>query len=349
MRVLQAMAGARRGGAEEFFMRLTRAFATRGVDQKVVIRSHADRRATFARDKVVAEELPFGGWFDRRTVPELASLMDRFRPDIVLSWMNRATRAVARARSSYSGRLIHVARLGGYYDLKYYAGCDHLVGNTPDIVAHITGQGWPAERAHYLPNFVDAVPAPPIARAVLDTPQDATLLLALGRLHRNKAFDVLIDALVDLPDHWLWLAGSGPEEGALQSRAAAAGVVERIRFLGWRDDIAALLAAADILVCPSRHEPLGNVVIEGWAHRVPVVACASQGPSQLITDGVDGLLVPINDARSLAVALRQVGDQELASALTSAGEAAYRQDYTEDAVVDRYLKFFQSMTAREVA
>jgi len=343
------MAGASQGGAEEFFMRLARAFAARRIDQQVVIRTHDERRATFGRDNVVAAELPFGGWFDRRTVPELTNIMNRFRPDIVLSFMNRATRAVARARSGYAGNLVHVARHGGYYDLKYYAGCDHLVGNTPDIVAHMIDRGWPTERAHYLPNFVDAAPAPPVPRAELDTPDDAPLSLALGRLHRNKAFDVLVDALVDLPDHWLWLAGSGPEEDALKSRAAAAGVAGRVRFLGWRSDIAALLSAADILVCPSRHEPLGNVVIEGWAHQTPVVACASQGPRQLIMDGVDGLLVPIDDAKALAAAIRRAGNRDTAQTLVSAGEAAYRRDYTEDVVVDRYLDFLRSVTAREAA
>ena len=56
-------------------------------------------------------------------------------------------------------------------------------------------------------------------------------------------------------------------------------------LLGWRGDVPALLAAADLLVCPSRHEPLGNVVIEAWAPRTPVVAARSQGPGALIEDG----------------------------------------------------------------
>lgn len=343
------MAGARRGGAEEFFMRLARAFAARGIDQHVVIRTHDDRRAYFARHNVVADELPFGGWFDRRTVPALTRILNRHQPNIVLTYMNRATRAMIRARRGYAGDHVHVARLGGYYDLKYYAGCDHLVGNTPDIVTHIKDRGWPAERAHYLPNFVDAEPAPPVPRADLDTPEGAPLLLALGRLHTNKAYDILIDALTALPEHCLWLAGTGPEEEALKARAKAAGVDTRIRFLGWRDDIAALLAAADILVCPSRHEPLGNVVIEAWAHDVPVVACASQGPSQLIADGINGLLVPIDDAPALANAIGRVGDAGLSAKLRAAGADAYRRDYTEQAVVDRYLAFFETVQRRKAA
>ena len=69
---------------------------------------------------------------------------------------------------------------------------------------------------------------------------------------------------------------------------------------------AALLAAADLLVCPSQHEPLGNVVIEAWAHDTPVVAADSDGPRNLIRHGETGLLVPVNDADALARAINDL-------------------------------------------
>jgi glycosyltransferase involved in cell wall biosynthesis len=349
MKLLQIMAGAPHGGAEAFFERLVRAFAARGVDQHVVIRENARRKALLAKGGVDAVEIPFGGWFDRRTVHALADLTESLAPDIALTWMNRATRAYARAMSGRTVRPVHIARLGGYYDLKYYRGCDYLIGNTKEIVTYLVGEGWPAGRATYMPNFVDATPAEAVARASLETPEDATLLVALGRLHENKAFDVLIEALAGLENHWLWLAGVGPLEARLREQAAAAGVLDRVRFLGWRDNVAALLAAADILVCPSRHEPLGNVVIEAWAHRVPVVACASQGPSQLIDDGVNGLLVPIDHADGLAAAISRIGEAGIAAGLVEAGEAAYRRDYSEAVVVDAYLDFFDIVRVTEVA
>ena len=96
-----------------------------------------------------------------------------------------------------------------------------------------------------------------------------------------------------------------------KSWRVALGIAERVRFLGWRDDVPALLAAADILVCPSRHEPLGNVVIEAWAAGVPVVATASDGPAGLIDDGESGLLVPLpgrpgGGAAGLAAAIERL-------------------------------------------
>ena len=91
--------------------------------------------------------------------------------------------------------------------------------------------------------------------------------------------------------------------GVLEKAAGALGVADRVRFLGWRADPSALYRAADVCVFPSRYEPLGNVVIQAWAHGLPVVAAASQGPAALIEDGADGLLVPIDDADALAAAV----------------------------------------------
>ena len=177
---------------------------------------------------------------------------------------------MSRAASACpKGDFVHVGRLGGYYDLKYYRSCDHLVANTRDIADYITRAGWPAERVHYLPNFAPHERAAPVARASLGTPETAPLALALGRLHRSKGFDVLLGALKSSPCFHLWLAGEGEERAALEARVAELRIGGRVKFLGWREDVPALLAACDMLVCPSRHEPLGNVVLEAWAARCP--------------------------------------------------------------------------------
>jgi glycosyltransferase involved in cell wall biosynthesis len=330
MRLLQAMAGARHGGAEAFFERFVLAMHRAGTEQLAVVR-HEEHEARLASGGVPTRTLRFGGPFDLLTPWRFRRILREWRPDVVLTWMSRATSACPR------GDFVHVARLGGYYDLRRYRACDHLVGNTRDIVAWMVREGWPAERAHYLPNFVAV---PPAAR--LPRPQGVTLALALGRLHRNKAFDVLIDAIAALPGVHLWIAGEGPERAALEARAAPLG--ERARFLGWRADTNALLATADLLVCPSRHEPLGNVIIEAWAAGRPVVAAASVGPAALIADGENGLLVPVDDAAALAAALRRVAeDGTLAARLVAGGRRAYEAEFTEKAVTARWRDFLESV------
>src|SRR5262249_39019169 len=145
--------------------------------------------------------------------------------------------------------------------------CDHLIGNTRAIIDYAVANGWPRERVTYLPNFVPDARAAAPSTAAGAPPRDPRrpLALALGRLHPNKGFDLLLDALAAARGVSLWICGDGPLRSRLERRATPLGLGGRVRFLGWREDVPSLLAAADLLVCPSLHEPLGNVVIEAWS------------------------------------------------------------------------------------
>ena len=101
--------------------------------------------------------------------------------------------------------------------------------------------------------------AAPVPRESLDTPPDAPLLLGMGRLHDAKAHDVSLQALAELPDAHLWIAGAGPQEAKLKAMAEALGVAPRVRFLGWRTDASALYRSADVCVfpCPNVAPPTG--------------------------------------------------------------------------------------------
>ena len=339
-RLLQAMAGAPQGGAEAFFERLAPALARAGIEQHLAIRRNPDRAARLRGQGLAVSELRFGGRLDFTTGSGLARLAKEFRPDVILAWMNRAARLLPR------GPYVRVGRLGGYYDLKYYRRCDHLIANTRDLCSWIKQEGWPAEQVHYLPNFAaDPGLVRPLPRAEFDTPAGVPLLLALGRLHPNKGFDLLLQALTYVDEAVLWLAGEGPLRAELAALAERLGVASRVRFLGWRDDTARLLASADLFVCPSRHEPLGNVVIEAWASARPVVAAAAQGPLELIRPGETGLLTPLEDPASLAAAiLALINDPSRATRLARAGRAAFEAQFTEAAVVERYRAFLAKVT-----
>lgn len=340
MRLLQVIAGAEHGGAESYFVRLTLALARAGIGQRVAMRHNRARAARLRAGGLEPVEMGFGGALDFATGRRLRRLAAAWRPHAVVTWMNRASRLSPR------GPFVRLGRLGGYYDLKYYRRCDHLIGITPDIVAYLVAQGWPAERAHYLPNFVALDQAPPIERQTLDTPPEAPLILALGRHHANKAFDVLLHALARVPGAVLWLAGEGPERPSLERLADELGVRSRVRFLGWREDVAALLAAADLCVIPSRHEPFGNVALEAWASGVPLVAAAAAGPAGLLNDGDDGLLVPVDEPEALAVAIqRLVGDDALRGRLAAAGQRRWRAGFTENAVIARWRELLERVRA----
>lgn len=336
MRVAHIMAGAPAGGAELFFERLTVALARAGEEVLAVIRRNRDRAARLRANGLDPAELPFGGMFDLRTGRGIANALRRFQPRVAVAWMGRAASFAPR------GDWVLAGRLGGTYDLSRFRRCDHLIANTRGLVNWISTQGWPADRVHHVPNFApDLAGATPIARSAIGVPPDASLVLAMGRLHRNKAFDVLIRAIAELPGVHLAIAGEGPERPALLNQIEHASLSGRVHLLGWRADTASLLAAADVLACPSRVEPLGNVIIESWSAERPVVAAASAGPRELIRPGKDGLLVPIEDADALSAALQAALDN--GRDLAQAGRARYEAEFAEGPVLTRWRTFLATV------
>lgn len=336
MSVLHLLGTAGEGGAETYFVDLVKALKRAGIPEAAVIRGNAGRQARLAKAGVPVKVLRFGGPIDFLTRPAAAGFAALQKTRVALAWMNRAARHTPR------GPWARIGRLGGYYSLKYYRNFDHLVANTEDIAEWIVGQGWPAGRVTCIPNFA-ATPkeGEPVARASLETPDGVPLLLAMGRLHEAKAHDVSLQALALLPDAWLWIAGAGPLEAKLKGMAQALGVAGRVRFLGWRTDASALYRAADVCVFPSRYEPLGNVVIQAWAHGLPVVAAESQGPKALIQDGKDGLLVPIDDAAALAAGVRRLlDDPALRAGFAAAGLKRVEGEFSEAAVVGQWKTLF---------
>lgn len=341
MSVLHLLGTAGDGGAETYFVDLVAALDRAGVDQACALRGHAGRQARLKALGVPARALMFGGPLDILTKPAAAGFATVHGAKVCLAWMNRAARHTPR------GPWARIGRLGGYYKLKYYQGFDHLVANTEDIADWIVRQGWPAGQVSCIPNFAGAPDEPdPVDRASLDTPEGVPLLLGMGRLHESKAHDVSLQALTQIPDAYLWIAGAGPLEAKLRGLAEALGVAGRVRFLGWRTDASALYRTADVCVFPSRYEPLGNVVIQAWAHGLPVVAAASQGPAALIRDDDDGLLVPVDDADALAASVRRLlAEPMLRARLAAAGAARVEDEFAEAPVVAKWKRLFADLGA----
>jgi glycosyltransferase involved in cell wall biosynthesis len=335
LRIAQVMAGAPTGGAELFFERLSIALAGAGEQVLPIIRGDAARASRLRTAGLAPAELGFGGSFDMFTRRRLTDALRRFAPRVTIAWMSRA------AQFSPAGDWVLVGRLGGTYDLRNFRHCDHLVANTTGLTHWILGQGWPLKRVHYLRNFApDLAGATPTPRESLGVPDGAPLLLALGRLHPNKAFDLLVRALPRLPHVHAVIAGEGPERANLEALARAEGVAGRLHLLGWRTDTAELFAAADLLVCPSRQEPLGNVILEAWSASRPVIAAAAAGPKELITPPRDGVLVPVEDPAALAAAIAALlGDPARATMLARNGRARYEADFAEAPVLARWRQF----------
>ena len=335
MKLVHTLGASGDGGAETYFTELVGAFARGGFQQAAIIRPHAGREAALTALGVETKLELFSKPFDFGTAPAIEKLTRAFGAKVVLAWMNRA------ASRTPPGPYARIGRLGGYYKLKNYQGFNALVGNTQDIADWLVREGWPKAHAHYIPNFAAEGEGEPIPRAHFATPEGAPLLLAMGRLHESKAHDVSLRALALLPDAYLWIAGSGPEEAKLKALAEDLGVAPRVRFLGWRTDAPSLYRSADLCVFPSRFEPLGNVVIQAWAHGLPVIAANAAGPASLIRDGADGALVPIDNAEALADKVRALlADHALRQSFSAAGRARVAQTFSEQAIVAHWRALF---------
>jgi glycosyltransferase involved in cell wall biosynthesis len=263
-----------------------------------------------------------------------------FHPDIVLAFAGRAARFIPR------GPYKVVGRLGGYYNLANFRRCDHLVCNSPSVLKHVIEHGWPATRVTLIPNFPSIPPLSAANRADLATPDSAPLAVALGRLHRNKGLDLLVRAAADIPELFVWIAGEGPERANLEQLSRELQVSDRVRFLGWRNDRGALYAAADICVYPSREEPFGNIVVEAWSCGAPLITTETAGPSWLVRNNEDALLVRVEDIGALTNAIRSlVNSPELRDRLVAAGKRRVANEFSESAIVGRYAETFRRLLA----
>jgi glycosyltransferase involved in cell wall biosynthesis len=338
MRILHVMASRAKGGAETYAADMIESLHWAGLDQLAVVpRASPQHERLAAAGVALASDvlaLPLGPWRRHRLARALAD----FRPDLVHCWMRRAAGLVGQVDVPVIGWF------GGYYDPARFSRCGHFIGVTPGIVDHMVAHRVPRASAHYVPTFPSIEAGAPLARSALATPTEATVLLALSRLHEKKGLDVLLRALVELPTCVAWLAGEGPLAGELKALAGKLGVSDRVRWLGWRNDRGALLRAADICVLPSRWEPFGTVMLEAWAAGTPLVAAASQGPSALIRDGDNGLLVPLENAGALAVAIRRLmGDAALRARLIERGVADYQNGFTREAVTRRMIALYEAI------
>lgn len=174
--------------------------------------------------------------------------------------------------------------------------------------------GYPLERIQVIRNGVDLARFTAVdrveARRTLGMPQEVPAIGTAGRLVPVKNQALFIEALGDLARRGApfvgIIVGDGPLRQALEERALAVGLRDRVRFLGHREDIERVYAALDVFVLSSASEGLSNTILEAMASGLAVVATQVGGADELIEDGTSGILVPPESPDSLASALNRI-------------------------------------------
>ena len=194
----------------------------------------------------------------------------------------------------------------------------------------------------------DDLPDHSAARTEFGIRNDYPLLIAVGRLSAEKGFDVLIRAVEQLIESGtpanLLLAGNGPLLAELEQQIAGTGHAGLIRLLGHVTDPRHLFAAADAFVLSSRSEGLPNVLLESLACRVPVVATPVGAVPNVVTDGEDALLVPVDDADALTVALtRLLSNPSLQQSLAENGRRTVEWQFSFETRMQKMAALYDSL------
>jgi glycogen(starch) synthase len=273
------------------------------------------------------------------------SLMRRERPDVILAFFTLPCGFVALILSKIFGvpyvvslrgadvpgfteKFPLITRFGKPFTRLIWQQAQAVVPNSSGLL-DLARRTLPDLHATIIPNGVDTVrfaPAPALVTAPFT-------LLSLARLTKRKRIDLVIEALALLPSPdrsavQFLVAGDGEELGKLQALAHNLGLSDVVRFLGRveHDSTPALYRQASALILVSENEGMSNNVLEGVASGLPIIATRTGGMTELIRDGVNGMLVPVDTtAQALSdiiqklihdtEALRQMGAESRTEAL----------------------------------
>ena len=329
-RVLQVITPARMSGAEMQLVRMTPRMIARGHDVLTVIKRSSPAIAEMRRLGVAAKRRRISGKANLLALPVLAKAVRSHGAEIVHSTLSTA--------SWWSGWL---ERLGGPPSIGHVQGFTsalwhrqqtHLIAVSHAVKQHLVNQGVSADRLTVIHNALSpddfyATRDPLLVRAEHGADAHTPVVGTFAHLSTKKGHRDLFAAmpaiLRELPQTQFWIVGQGDLWRELHTIAQKTGVLNNVRFLGFRRDVANLMNAIDVMALPSRREPCALVYVEAALSRKPGIACRSGGAHESIEDGQTGLLVPARDSAAIADSLLTLlTNQDRA---TRMGQAAYER------------------------
>lgn len=217
----------------------------------------------------------------------------------------------------------------------------------------ITDDGFPARQVRVIHNGVDLRKFSGVADRPLLGAGNGKRIVMVGNMHSDvKGHPWLIEAAVaivrEFPDTTFVLAGDGELRPKFEQQVAALGLQKNFLFLGRRDDVPQVLAACDIAVLPSKAEGLPNAVLEYMSAGLPTVASHVGGNAEIVDDGVNGLLVPSQDAVGLGAAiLRLLRDADLTRRLGESGRRFVTENYSFERLLSETDSLYTELLQRK--
>lgn len=216
--------------------------------------------------------------------------------------------------------------------------------NARAVAAELERHGLPAAKMRVVHNGVDLRRFPTFhvdrgpGRAALGLRDAGPLVAQVGRLAPQKDYPTFLRAAALVaharPDVAFLIVGEGPERPRLEALAHELGIAERVRWLGLRHDVPAVLAGVDVAVLTSRFEGLPNVVIEAMAAGAAVVAADVGGCAELITDGREGTLIGAGSPEAFAAAISALlADEARRAAVVAAARERVEREFSLEAMV----------------
>jgi len=343
MRIVNAMFGIGSGGIEQAFIDYTDALQSKG--HQLLALAHPDAAVLSQLSgtgvKYVTEK-NMGKW-DLFAVKRLRGHLRHWQPDSIIAHGNRAISLLRQCR--YPAPLIGVCH---NYKFKQLLTCDALISVSEGIRNQIIKAGYRADRITVVPNMIRLREHHP---AITQRDNNNMPVLAVaGRFVAKKGFDVFIRAIRMLADRKLTfravIAGAGEDDASLRQLVSDLGLNDVIQFTGWLEDKVNFYDSVDIFCVPSLHEPFGIVILEAFAHALPVISSDSEGASEIIKHNENGLIVPKGDAEALADAMEKLlAHKDLVESLRMSGLNTVQTHYAMPVVANSLnaaLKVFQS-------
>jgi len=359
LRIVHLVSSLLNGGMEHFVLRLCAAQRKLGLDARVVAIKTGPLAADAAALGVPVTVLQRGGKYDR--ILRGATEMARLRPDIVHVHNTTSLHYAVLGRLVSGARIVltdhaQINRVPRTFE--WYL-TDVAVAVSGDTARKSTANRVLAE-VRVFHNGVDFQP-PRRSRAEVRAELglgEQLVAIHVARFVPLKAQETVVAAAGVLaargggeeggaPDITVLFVGDGPERAVVERLAGEVGVSgDQVRFLGYRTDVADLLAASDIFILSSRTEGLPLSVLEAMTHRLAIVTTPVGGVPELCSDGESALFFAVDDALALADALDKLRDPSLRARLGAAAQARALADFSFAAMTQKYLDLYREVLSR---